>query len=42
VGAIAAGPLEVWLEGRERTPIIAVPIGFNVDEVTDTVILVTY
>jgi diguanylate cyclase (GGDEF)-like protein len=34
--------LEIWLEGRERTPIIAVPIGFNVDEVTDTVVLATY
>ncbi len=34
--------LETWLEGRERTPIIAVPIGFNVDEVTDTVSLATY
>jgi diguanylate cyclase (GGDEF)-like protein len=34
--------LENWLEGKERTPIIAVPIGFNVDEVTDTVVLATY
>jgi diguanylate cyclase (GGDEF)-like protein len=34
--------LEIWLEGKERTPIIAVPIGFNVDEVTDTVVLATY
>jgi diguanylate cyclase (GGDEF)-like protein len=34
--------LETWLEGKERTPIIAMPIGFNVDEVTDTVVLATY
>jgi diguanylate cyclase (GGDEF)-like protein len=34
--------LEIWLEGKERTPIIAVPIGFNVDEVTDTVVLAAY
>ena len=34
--------LQVWLQGKERAPIIAVPIGFNVDEVTDTVNLATY
>jgi EAL domain-containing protein (putative c-di-GMP-specific phosphodiesterase class I) len=34
--------LETWLEGKERTPIITMPIGFNVDEVTDTVVLATY
>src|ERR1700688_3667882 len=34
--------LQIWLEGKERTPIIAVPIGFNVDEVTDTVVLAAY
>jgi len=34
--------LEIWLEGKERMPIIAVPLGFNVDEVTDTVVLATY
>jgi EAL domain-containing protein (putative c-di-GMP-specific phosphodiesterase class I) len=34
--------LESWLEGKERTPIIAVPIGFKVDEVTDTVVLAAY
>jgi EAL domain-containing protein (putative c-di-GMP-specific phosphodiesterase class I) len=34
--------LQSWLEGRERTPVVAVPIGFNVDEVTDTVSLATY
>jgi diguanylate cyclase (GGDEF)-like protein len=34
--------LEIWLEGKERIPIVVVPIGFNVDEVTDTVVLATY
>jgi hypothetical protein len=34
--------LEIWLEGKERMPIITVPLGFNVDEVTDTVVLATY
>jgi len=34
--------LEIWLEGKERMPIIAVPLGFNVDEVTDTVVLAAY
>jgi diguanylate cyclase (GGDEF)-like protein len=34
--------LETWLEGKERTPLIAMPIGFNVDEVTDTVVLAAY
>jgi diguanylate cyclase (GGDEF)-like protein len=34
--------LESWLEGRERTPVIALPLGFNVDEVTDTVVLAVY
>jgi diguanylate cyclase (GGDEF)-like protein len=31
-----------WLEGRERVPIIAVPVAFTVDDVTDTVSLATY
>jgi diguanylate cyclase (GGDEF)-like protein len=34
--------LQIWLEGKERTPIVAIPIGFSVDEVTDTVSLATY
>ena len=34
--------LEAWLEGRERAPVIAPPINFNFDEVTDTVTLATY
>jgi EAL domain-containing protein (putative c-di-GMP-specific phosphodiesterase class I) len=32
----------LWLEGRERVPIIAVPVAFTVDDVTDTVSLATY
>ncbi len=31
-----------WLEGRERVPVIAVPVAFTVDDVTDTVSLATY
>jgi diguanylate cyclase len=31
-----------WLEGRERVPVVAVPVDFTVDDVTDTVSLATY
>ncbi|HEY0801784.1 MAG TPA: EAL domain-containing protein, partial [Steroidobacteraceae bacterium] len=31
-----------WLEGRTRVPIIAIPVAFTVDDVTDTVSLATY
>jgi EAL domain-containing protein (putative c-di-GMP-specific phosphodiesterase class I) len=34
--------LQSWLGGKERTPIVAIPIGFSVDEITDTVSLATY
>ena len=34
--------LEVWLEGKVRVPVIAIPAAFNVDEVTDTLSLATY
>jgi EAL domain-containing protein (putative c-di-GMP-specific phosphodiesterase class I) len=34
--------LEAWLKGRSRVPIIAVPIAFAVDDVTDTVSLATF
>ena len=34
--------LEKWLEGKERVPVIAVPVLFNVDDVADTVSLGTY
>lgn len=32
----------VWLEGRERVPVIAVPVDFQVQEPTDTVTFATY
>jgi diguanylate cyclase (GGDEF)-like protein len=31
-----------WLEGKERVPVIAVPVDFKVQELTDTTSLVTY
>jgi EAL domain-containing protein (putative c-di-GMP-specific phosphodiesterase class I) len=34
--------LEAWLKGRSRVPIIAVPVAFAVDDVTDTVSLATF
>jgi diguanylate cyclase (GGDEF)-like protein len=34
--------LERWLEGRERVPVIAVPVSFNVEEVGDTVSFAIY
>ena len=34
--------LERWLAGKERVPVIAVPVAFMVDDVTDTVSLATY
>jgi EAL domain-containing protein (putative c-di-GMP-specific phosphodiesterase class I) len=34
--------LETWLIGRPRVPIIAVPVDFTVDDVTDTVSLATF
>jgi diguanylate cyclase (GGDEF)-like protein len=33
---------EEWLEGRPRVPVIAVPLSFTVDDVTDTVSLATF
>jgi EAL domain-containing protein (putative c-di-GMP-specific phosphodiesterase class I) len=38
-------PLEqlmTWLQGREVVPVIAAPLDFRVEEVTDTVIIATY
>ena len=32
----------VWLEGKQRVPVIAVPVDFNVQEMADTTTLVTY
>jgi len=34
--------LEAWLVGKERIPVIAVPVDFKIDEVTDTVSLASY
>jgi diguanylate cyclase (GGDEF)-like protein len=34
--------LEIWLEGKPRVPVIAIPAAFNVDDVTDTMSLATY
>ena len=33
---------ETWLEGRPRVPVIAIPVAFTVDDVTDTVSLATF
>ncbi|HEY0746214.1 MAG TPA: EAL domain-containing protein [Steroidobacteraceae bacterium] len=33
---------ETWLEGRPRVPVIALPVAFAVDDVTDTVSLATF
>jgi diguanylate cyclase (GGDEF)-like protein len=34
--------LEKWLEGKERVPVVAVPVAFEIDDVADTVSLATY
>ena len=34
--------LESWLEGRERVPVIALPVDFKTEELTDTISLATY
>jgi EAL domain-containing protein (putative c-di-GMP-specific phosphodiesterase class I) len=34
--------LETWLEGRVRVPVIAVPVDFPIEDLADTVNLVTY
>jgi diguanylate cyclase (GGDEF)-like protein len=34
--------LELWLQGRERVPVIAVPGDFKIEEVADTVTLIRY
>jgi diguanylate cyclase (GGDEF)-like protein len=33
---------ESWLEGRERVPVIAIPVDFKTEELTDTVSLAIY
>ncbi len=39
---IPAAEFAAWIESRQRVPVIAVPVDFDVREVTDTVTLVTY
>jgi hypothetical protein len=36
------GAFESWLEGRERVPVIAIPVDFKTEELTDTVSLAIY
>jgi len=33
---------EAWLEGKPRVPIVATPVAFAVDDVTDTMSLAVY
>jgi diguanylate cyclase len=33
---------ETWLEGRERVPVIAVPVNFPAEDLADTVSLAIY
>jgi hypothetical protein len=33
---------EAWLEHRERVPVVAVPVNFNVADVNDTLSLTIY
>jgi hypothetical protein len=33
---------ETWLEGKERVPVIAVPVDFKTEDLTDTVGLAIY
>ena len=39
---MALGAFEAWLEGRERVPVIAIPVDFKTEELTDTVSLAIY
>ena len=39
---IPAAEFAVWIEGKQRVPVIAVPVDFDAREVADTVTLVTY
>ena len=34
--------LEIWLQGKARVPVIALPAAFTVDDVSDTLNLATY
>jgi hypothetical protein len=33
---------ETWLAGRERVPVIAVPVDFQTEDLSDTVTLALY
>jgi diguanylate cyclase (GGDEF)-like protein len=39
---LALGAFESWIEGRERVPVVAVPVDFKIEDLTDTVTLATY
>jgi diguanylate cyclase (GGDEF)-like protein len=39
---IPASEFAAWIKGRQRVPVIATPVEFDVREVTDTVTLVTF
>ena len=39
---MAAADFVVWLEGKERVPVVAAPVHFNVQEMADTTTLLTY
>jgi hypothetical protein len=33
---------EIWLKDKPRVPIVAIPVAFAVDDVTDTLSLATF
>jgi diguanylate cyclase (GGDEF)-like protein len=39
---MAAEEFSRWMEGRERVPVVAAPVDFNVQEMADTTTLLTY
>jgi diguanylate cyclase (GGDEF)-like protein len=39
---LPAAEFAAWMEGKQRVPVIAIPVEFDVREVTDTVTLVTF
>jgi diguanylate cyclase (GGDEF)-like protein len=39
---LALAAFESWIEGRERVPVVAVPVDFKIEDLTDTVTLATY
>jgi hypothetical protein len=36
------GAFENWLEGRDRVPVIAIPVDFKTEDLADTVSLAIY